>query len=255
MIDERLILLNLDADTAEVVIRALGARLEAAGCVKPSWIEAALAREKVYATGLPTEVPVGLPHTDAVHCLRPAIAVATLAQPVTWGRLGDPSQTVPVQIVFALAVVKPEEQVKTLTKLIDFCQKPENLRELYHAATVGQAAESLRRQLAEPAIAQGEGGPKGESGLPSLTLTVNHPVGLHARPAAKFVQTAARFQSKIEATNLTKGNGPVNAKSALKVLTLAVQQGHQIRLQADGPDAEAALAALRELVESNFGEG
>ncbi len=255
MIDERLILLNLNADTAEVVIRALGARLEAAGCVKPSWVEAALTREKVYATGLPTEVPVGLPHTDVAHCLKPAIAVATLAAPVTFGQMGDPTQTVSVPVVFALSVVEPAEQVKTLTRLIDFCQKPENLRELRNAATAGQAAEFLRRRLAEPPVAQAEGGPKVGGGLPSFTLTVNHPVGLHARPAAKFVQTAARFQSKIEATNLTKGNGPVNAKSALKVLTLAVQQGHQIRLQADGPDAEEALAALRELVESNFGEG
>jgi phosphotransferase system HPr (HPr) family protein len=258
MIDEQLILLNLQAENAEAVIRALGARLEAAGCVKPSWVEAVLARENVYATGLPTELPVGLPHTDVAHCLRPAIAVATLAQPVKWGMMGDPTQTVSVQAVFALSVVQPDEQVKTLTKLIDFCQRPENLKELHNAPGVEQAAELLRGRLALRPVSPQERGTGDESEspstLPSITLTIAHPVGLHARPAAKFVQTAARFQSRIEATNLTRGNGPVNAKSVLKVLTLAVQQGHQIRVQAEGPDAEAALAALRELVESNFGE-
>lgn len=258
MIDEQLILLHLQAENAEAVIRALGARLEAAGCVKPSWIEATLARESVYATGLPTELPVGLPHTDVAHCLQPAIAVATLAQPVKWGMMGDPTQTVLVQAVFALSVVHPEEQVKTLTKLIDFCQRPENLKALHAATGVEQAAELLRKRIAAPPSSQQGKRTQGEdepsSTLPSITLTVTHPVGLHARPAARFVQTAARFQSRIEATNLTRGNGPVNAKSVLKVLTLAVQQGHQIRVQAEGPDAEAALAALRDLVESNFGE-
>jgi PTS system galactitol-specific IIA component len=258
MIDEQLILLNLRAESAEAVIRALGARMEATGYVKASWAEAVLARETTYATGLPTEVPVGLPHTDVEHCLQPAIAVATLAQPVRWGMMGDPAQTVSVQTVFALSVVKPDEQVKTLTQLIDFCQVPENLQELRNTATVEQAAELLRARLAVLPRSQRESGPAGEgepqSHLPSITLTITHPVGLHARPAAKFVQTAARFQSRIEATNLTRGNGPVNAKSVLKILTLAVQQGHAIYLQADGPDARAALAALRELVEGNFGE-
>lgn len=254
MIDERLILLNLEAANTEAVIRALGARMEATGYVKASWAEAVLARERVYATGLPTEVPVGLPHTDIEHCLQPAIAVATLAQPVTWGMMGDPAQSVSVQTVFALSIVQPQEQVKTLTRLIDFCQKPENLQELRNTATVAQAAELMRARLAVLPLAQREREPGGEGELLSVTITINHPVGLHARPAAKFVQTAARFQSRIEATNLTRGNGPVNAKSVLKILTLAVQQGHAIHLQADGPDADAALAALRELVERNFGE-
>ncbi|MGQ0600473.1 MAG: HPr family phosphocarrier protein [Anaerolineales bacterium] len=252
MIDERLILLNLNANTAETVIRALGARMEATGYVKPSWADAVLAREKVYATGLPTEVPVGLPHTDVEYCLQPAIAVATLVQPVTWGMMGDPTQTVSVQSVFALSVVQPQEQVKTLTNLIDFCQKPENLRDLHAVPSRERAAELLRERLGAPPLSRWEKGMGGEGA--SITLTVTHAVGLHARPAAKFVQTAARFQAKIEIANLARGNASVNAKSVLKVLTLAVQQGQQIRLQADGPDAEAALAALRELVESDFGE-
>jgi PTS system galactitol-specific IIA component len=258
MIDEQLILLNLRAESAEAVIRALGARMEATGYVKASWAEAVLARETTYATGLPTEVPVGLPHTDVEHCLQPAIAVATLAQPVRWGMMGDPAQTVSVQTVFALSVVKPDEQVKTLTKLIDFCQRPDDLHALHAMRSAASAAALLRERLAALPLAQRERRPGDEgepqSHLPSITLTITHPVGLHARPAAKFVQTAARFQSRIEATNLTRGNGPVNAKSVLKILTLAVQQGHAIYLQADGPDARAALAALRELVEGNFGE-
>ncbi len=87
-----------------------------------------------------------------------------------------------------------------------------------------------------------------------IELTVSHPSGLHARPAAKFVRTAATFPCDINVSNLTTGSAAVNAKSILSVLTLGVNQGHRIQVGASGDSAEAALAALRQLVESNFGE-
>jgi phosphotransferase system HPr (HPr) family protein len=86
------------------------------------------------------------------------------------------------------------------------------------------------------------------------TLIVHHPLGLHARPAALFVQTAARFKAAVRVTNRTRGTKPVDAKSILSVLTLGVSQGHEIQIAAEGDDADAALAAITDLVESNFGE-
>ena len=88
----------------------------------------------------------------------------------------------------------------------------------------------------------------------SVVLKVVHGVGLHARPAAKFVQAAAKFQSDITIKKVGSSAAPVNAKSILKVLTLAVKQNEQVEVNATGADAEEALKALRELVESNFGE-
>ncbi|MFN2113857.1 MAG: HPr family phosphocarrier protein [Anaerolineales bacterium] len=87
--------------------------------------------------------------------------------------------------------------------------------------------------------------------MPEITLTVNHKVGLHARPASVFVQTAARFSSDIEVTH---GDNTVNAKSILAVLTLGAHQGAVITIKAEGEDAEDALTALEELVKDNFGE-
>lgn len=83
------------------------------------------------------------------------------------------------------------------------------------------------------------------------TLIVRHEVGLHARPAALFVQTAKRFASEIEVHH---GERRANAKSILSVLTLGANQGATLTLRAEGGDAAEALAALVELVESNFGE-
>jgi phosphotransferase system HPr (HPr) family protein len=91
--------------------------------------------------------------------------------------------------------------------------------------------------------------------MPSITLTVANAVGLHARPAALFVKTAKEFPCTITLQNLTSQKPRANAKSPLSVLTQAVNQGNQILIEAEGESAEAALAALQKLIESNFGEG
>ena len=85
-------------------------------------------------------------------------------------------------------------------------------------------------------------------------IQVKHKVGLHARPAALFVQTAAKFSSKVKVKNLTANGNFVDAKSIIMVLTLGVMKDHEVLIQTEGPDADAALAALRSLIESNFGE-
>ncbi len=84
-----------------------------------------------------------------------------------------------------------------------------------------------------------------------VTLTLLNKVGLHARPASQFVQTAARFASTI-----TVACGPrrANAKSILQVLSLGAVGGAEITIQAEGTDADAALAALKQLIVDRFGE-
>jgi phosphocarrier protein FPr len=88
-----------------------------------------------------------------------------------------------------------------------------------------------------------------------LHLTVKNSLGLHARPAARFVQTAGKFpHENILVSNLTTQNGPVNAKSINAVIMLGVRQGHQIEVTASGPNARAALDAIQALAEENFGD-
>lgn len=74
-----------------------------------------------------------------------------------------------------------------------------------------------------------------------LTLLVRDPAGLHARPAARFVQAASRFESHI----VLRHNGhEADAKSLIALLGLAIRPSSEIVLVADGPDAEAAIVAL-----------
>ncbi len=88
----------------------------------------------------------------------------------------------------------------------------------------------------------------------SLIIAVTNPVGLHARPAALFVQTAAKFQADIRVRNITRDTPFVDAKSILGVMGIGVSQGHEIEITAQGDDAAEALEALRTLIKDNFGE-
>ena len=81
--------------------------------------------------------------------------------------------------------------------------------------------------------------------------TVNNQVGLHARPATFFIQKANEYKSSIW---VEKDNRRVNAKSLLGVLSLGIVKGTAINLIADGPDEEAAINALVELINSEFSE-
>jgi phosphocarrier protein HPr len=76
-------------------------------------------------------------------------------------------------------------------------------------------------------------------------------LGLHLRPADKFVRLALQFQSDIRV--LYNGQ-EINGRSILDLTTLAAEQGARLELEARGPDAEAAVAALADLVAAKFYE-
>ncbi|MEX2183596.1 MAG: HPr family phosphocarrier protein [Chloroflexota bacterium] len=88
----------------------------------------------------------------------------------------------------------------------------------------------------------------------SVEVVVSNPSGLHARPATEFTQLAAQFQARITVENLDRGKAPVDAKSILMLLTAGVSRDHRIRLVADGPDEDAAIDALQELIAAGLGE-
>ena len=83
-------------------------------------------------------------------------------------------------------------------------------------------------------------------------VVIPNPLGLHARAAARFVQTAARFESQIR---ISRSGRAVDGKSLMGVLLLAASKGTTVTIEADGADAVAALDALAMLVATGFGEG
>ncbi len=76
--------------------------------------------------------------------------------------------------------------------------------------------------------------------------------GLHARPAAEIVKTAAKFKSDI---TMVRDDLEVNGKSIMGVMMLAAECGATLTLRASGPDEDAAVGAIADLIAAKFGEG
>ena len=82
-------------------------------------------------------------------------------------------------------------------------------------------------------------------------FVIKNKLGLHARPAALFVQTANRFDCDVE---VRKGREKVNGKSIMGIMTLAAGTGSAIAVTTSGRDAAQAMEEIEKLIASNFGE-
>ena len=101
-----------------------------------------------------------------------------------------------------------------------------------------------------PAGTPDAGTPDAEVPDAEFELRAEH--GLHARPAALLVQTVRRHDADVRLSNLSTGAGPVPAGSMGRVTALGAERGHRIRVQASGPQAGEAVAAVLALVASGF---
>jgi len=84
------------------------------------------------------------------------------------------------------------------------------------------------------------------------SISISNKLGLHARASAKLTKLAGLYASEI---HLSRNGRRVNAKSIMGVMMLAAGLGSVIEIEVDGADEEAAMAALRTLIEGKFGEG
>lgn len=83
------------------------------------------------------------------------------------------------------------------------------------------------------------------------SVTINDPVGLHARPASEFVQKVN--ESKTSVTICKEGGSPVDASSILSVLSLGIAQGDVVELSVEGDNADAVADDLKYLLEYQEG--
>ncbi|NLJ62236.1 MAG: HPr family phosphocarrier protein [Alcaligenaceae bacterium] len=87
--------------------------------------------------------------------------------------------------------------------------------------------------------------------MPSIDIVISNKLGLHARAASKLTQLASQFQSDI---HIARGAQRVNAKSIMGVMMLAAGLGVTVTVDAEGADAEQALAQIEQLFADKFGE-
>ena len=137
-------------------------------------------------------------------------------------------------------------------------------------AAAGASLETVRREADQALNAKQSAHDFGDDAIPaeaaptastgasadsvSVEEQIRNPQGLHSRPAAVLVRTANTYESEIEIANLTTQRGPVTAASLIGILSLAASGGHRVRIDARGPDAADAAAAIGLLIAEGFGE-
>ena len=87
--------------------------------------------------------------------------------------------------------------------------------------------------------------------IKKIKITIINKLGLHARASAKFVATAAKYQSRI---NVIKGTHSINGKSIMGVMMLAATKGSELELHIEGPDADGMERDLVALIDNRFHE-
>jgi PTS system galactitol-specific IIA component len=137
-LDPGAIVLNMEAETSEDVIRELGGRLLDLGFVNDDFIEATLERESNMPTGLPLggSVNAAIPHVDIEFVKKSALGLATLKQEVVFYNMVENEVEVPCRLVIMLALDQPKSQVEMLQSVAAVLQQPAVIDALIAAETV-----------------------------------------------------------------------------------------------------------------------
>ncbi len=147
-IDEKIILVKEPVIDKEEIIRKLGGLLFNDGFVKDTYTQAVYDRELVYPTGLKARVTgVAVPHTDTNHVIKPAVAIATLKDPVIFNGMGAPESEVSVDIVLMLAIHDPKEVVNVLRKVIFVIEDDAALKKMQSATTKSEIKEIMQAHI------------------------------------------------------------------------------------------------------------
>jgi multiphosphoryl transfer protein len=229
------ILVGAEAGSKEQAIRQVAGLLVRSGCIDPRYAESMLARERVANTylGKGIAIPHGLPK-DRDLIQRTAIAVLQVPGGVSW----QPGDT--ARLIVGIAA-RSDEHLDVLSNLTDLLYDDELVARLAVTGNPHEVAAALSGSPREAALAEGPA-----EFARSVAAKVAGAHGLHARPATAFVDLAKSFEAGVVVRHGTK---TANGKSLGALLKLGAKAGGRLRISAEGPDAEAALSALRRLIE------
>lgn len=144
---DSLIFTGLDAASYEDVMRQVGRAFIREGYVKESYIDALIAREQEFPTGLDVDgVGVAIPHTDVSHVKMAGTGIAVLKEPVTFVQMGTDDETVDVRLVFMLAVVNPNEHIDQLQRILAVIQDTKVLKQLLDVKDADQIIEIIKEK-------------------------------------------------------------------------------------------------------------
>ena len=132
---DHLVAHELEANSAEQALKKIAQRGDVAGLFKSTWLEAAIKRESEFPTGLPTLIPVAIPHTDSVHVNADGVGFFKLKNPIEFGEMGSLDDKVQVKMILPLLITNPAEQVDLLMAVISALQNADFLNALNAASS------------------------------------------------------------------------------------------------------------------------
>ena len=115
--------------------------------IEQTWLAAVVDREKEFPTGLPTPIPVAIPHTDSIHVKANGIGFFRLVHPVTFGEMGSTGSTVEVSIIIPLLITDPKNQVDLLMKVVTAVQDLDFMTKLMEIEDPQEIEAILRFRL------------------------------------------------------------------------------------------------------------
>ncbi len=239
-VDRQHVRLNATPASKEEAIRQVGQVLVAAGNIAPGYVESMLARESVANTYLGNGIAIPHGQPEQRHLIHTTgIAVLQVPQGVPWN--GNERATLVVGIA-----ARSDEHIAVLRRLTRVLGDAALVTTL---ATTNDAAEIIAALTGErPA----DPSPAISDYAQYFDATIPNPTGLHARPATAFVDIAREYRA---AVRVRRGSDVADGKSLMALLQLGAEHGAQVRVSAEGPDAEAALRALQQGMLSGLGEG
>jgi phosphocarrier protein FPr len=226
-------------------IRQVGALLVESGHIEAGYVKSMLARERVADTflGNGIAIPHGIPK-DRGLILKTGVAVLQVPGGVEW----NPGER--VFLVVGIAA-KSDEHLAILSNLTDVLSDEAEAQRL--ARTVDP--QDIVRRLSSKTPAASTPAPPVNGAVEDVAegfdIVIRNPHGLHARPATVLVDLAKSFKSTVRIRHNAK---VADAKSLIALLGLGASNGAKIRVTAEGPDAEAALTALRQAIDAGLEE-
>ncbi|BDG01449.1 phosphoenolpyruvate--protein phosphotransferase [Anaeromyxobacter oryzae] len=238
LLSPSLVRLGAAPATKEQAISDAGSMLLAAGYIDAGYVRSLLAREEVANTYLGNGVAI--PHGMVQHralVKRTGVAILQVPAGVVW------NEGQVAKLVVAIAA-QSDEHIDVLKRLTRLMGDEDALRRIIDARdpqeVVAALGDGAAPRAAEPA-APAEDFPE------AFAIALEYPTGLHARPATRWVDTAKRFGSEIR---VRAGVESASAKSLVALLQLGIRAGQLLHVSARGPDASAALDALRRIIVS-----
>ncbi len=231
--------LGASPKTKQEAIQLVARLLIENGNIDPRYIDSMFEREKVANTYLANgiAIPHGMPE-NREYILKTGIAVLQIPQGVPWNE----GETVHLAVGIA---ARSDEHLGILRKLTGVVSDEEEAARLAVTTDKYDIIESLTGQRPESPTATTTDYEK------YFDAVIQNATGLHARPAAELVALAKRYQANIR---VRSGEAVADAKSLVSILQLGAPKGTQVRVSAEGADADEALAALKGAIESGLGE-